>query len=177
MKQLFFIITLLTVGINLAYAESTLQFATTQTEFEQALTPKPTSKRQRNSLGNPKGIRAIQEDNPKVRALILFDFDSSTIKAESYSILREFANALQNGLSDAKIVIVGHTDDIGSETYNLGLSKRRAQSVKDFLISVYNLEATRLTINFYGEKQPIESNETELGRIKNRRVEFIRIGN
>ncbi|MDM8560681.1 OmpA family protein [Candidatus Parabeggiatoa sp. HSG14] len=174
MKKLIFIAFLLG-GFNFAYAETTLPFPTTEADIVQALTPKPTSKLQRKGLGS-KGIAAIREDNPKIGALILFDFDSAEIDSDSHPLLREFANALQGGLSDVKIAIAGHTDAIGTEAYNLDLSEHRAQSVKAFLVSAYNIAENRLTIKALGESQPIESNDTEEGRTKNRRVEFIRVG-
>ncbi|MCK5524141.1 MAG: OmpA family protein [Thiomargarita sp.] len=81
---------------------------------------------------------------------------------------------MQSGLSDAQIVIVGHTDDSGTEAYNLNLSEQRARSVKAFLVSASDIAENRLTIKAFGESQPIETNVTESGRMKNSRVEFIR---
>ncbi|EDN69994.1 conserved hypothetical protein, secreted [Beggiatoa sp. PS] len=172
------LITLLLASINLAYAETPLPFPTTADEIINALTPKPTYQRERKGfIRDDKGVKAIRADDPKVGALILFDFDSAVIKPESYPLLREFAKALQSGLVDAQIIIAGHTDNSGTETYNLNLSEQRSQSVKAFLISAYGIADTRLTIKAHGESQPIEPNETESGRMKNRRVEFIRIAN
>jgi outer membrane protein OmpA-like peptidoglycan-associated protein len=172
------LITLLLAGINLAYAETPLLFPTTADEIVNALTPKPTYQRDRKGFNrDDKGVKAIRADDPKVGALILFDFDSAEIKSESHPLLREFAKALQSGLADAQILIAGHTDEIGKEAYNLILSEQRAQSVKAFLVSAYGIADTRLTIKAYGESEPIETNATELGRKKNRRVEFIRMTN
>jgi len=172
------LITLLFVSINLAYAETPLLFPTTADEIINALTPKPTYQRERKGfIRDDKGMKAIREDNPKAGALILFDFDSAVIKPSSYPLLRELAKALQGGLADAQIIIAGHTDDKGKEAYNLKLSEQRAQSVKAFLVSAYDMDDTRLTIKAYGESQPIETNETKAGQMKNRRVEFIRIAN
>lgn len=152
-----------------AFAE--LPFATSQIEFEKALAIP--LERQRKGLG--KGVRGIRKDNPKVGALILFDFDSAIIKTESYSLLEEFAKALRGGLAEITIVINGHTDSDGTETYDLGLSLQRAEAVKEFLVAKYDIADKRLTIKAYGETKPIESNTTEYGKRKNRRVEFERI--
>ncbi len=96
------------------------------------------------------------------------------IKSESYSLLREFAKALQgNVLSNAKIEINGHTDSSGSDAYNLVLSKRRAKSVKDFLVLTYEIQANRLIIAAHGESQPLYPNNTK--HQDNRRVEFVRV--
>ena len=177
MKTLLFT-AILTVGFNLAYAETMLQFPTTEAEIVQALTPTPASKRQRKGFGgSPKGLRGIRDDNPKVGALILFDFNSAVIKSGSYALLREFAKALQDGLADARIVIAGHTDNTGTEAYNLDLSERRAQAVKDLLVSGYGITENRITIQAHGEIKPLESNSVESGRMKNRRVEFVRVVN
>jgi outer membrane protein OmpA-like peptidoglycan-associated protein len=166
---------LLLAGLNLAWADTPLQFPTTEADIIKALTPKPT--RQKKGFNAGKGLKAIKADQPKIGALIQFDFDSAVIKPESYSLLREFSNALQNALSAAKIEINGHTDNIGSISYNLDLSKRRAQAVKQYLVSVYGIAEHRLTIKANGKTQPIESNDTEQGRALNRRVEFIRMEN
>jgi outer membrane protein OmpA-like peptidoglycan-associated protein len=70
------------------------------------------------------------------------------------------------------IEIAGHTDAIGTEAYNLDLSKRRATSVMDYLVEKGKIDKARITIVFFGEDKPIGSNETKEGRKKNRRVEF-----
>jgi outer membrane protein OmpA-like peptidoglycan-associated protein len=129
-----------------------------------------------------RGLGGIADDEqaiaaaPKVGALILFDFDSDGIKIESLPLLQEFGKAFQSDhLKDAVLIIAGHTDNTGSDEYNLGLSRRRAEAVKTFLISQYRLPENQLLVKFYGENKPLESNETTEGRAKNRRVEFIRI--
>lgn len=169
-------INLLLLILNIdVYAGTTLNFPTTADDFIQQLTPKPANSRQAKGLGDSKGIESVEPDQPKVGALILFDFDSANIKSESYKLLNEFAKALKTGLKEAKFEIIGHTDNIGSETYNLGLSIRRAQAVKDFLVEGLDIETERLKITGYGETKPIDSNDTETGRTQNRRVEFLRL--
>jgi len=126
-------------------------------------------------LRDNKGAGGVVQDNPKVGALILFDFDSADIKPESYPLLREFATAFNGGLSGVKIAIAGHIDSVGNDGYNVDLSKRRAQSVKDFLTSAYGVEENNFIIQYFGESTPIQNNETEEGRTRNRRVEFIRM--
>ena len=172
-SKINFALLLIVLFSTTTYAESTLRFPTTAEEFIRYLTPKPTSTRQRKGLG--KGVESIESDNPKVGALILFDFDSSHIKTESYALLREFANALKTGLAGVNITIIGHTDSIGNKIYNLGLSIKRAEAVKHFLVNDLGVEETWLTTRGYGEIQPIATNETEEGRAKNRRVEFMRM--
>ncbi|MBD3307850.1 OmpA family protein [candidate division KSB3 bacterium] len=134
----------------------------------------------RSETGTLKGITdelvdddAALEDLPKVGALIHFDFDSATIKRESYPLLKEFATALQRRLEETVVIIAGHTDSVGREGYNLELSERRAAAVKEFLVLNSDINSGRLFLKAYGEQQPIASNLTDSGRALNRRVEFM----
>ena len=69
--------------------------------------------------------------------------------------------------------IVGHTDSDGNDSSNRDLSKRRAQSVKNALVSIYNIDESRLKVDGKGEAQPVADNNTPEGKAQNRRVEFI----
>ncbi|ABC44333.1 OmpA family protein [Salinibacter ruber] len=100
---------------------------------------------------------------------ILFDFDSSTLRAEARQNLTEFAESMQ-GFEDTKILVVGHTDAQGSEEYNQKLSDRRAESATRHLVD-RGVDPSRLTSVGRGETEPVASNETEEGRQQNRRVE------
>lgn len=120
-------------------------------------------------------INDLPANLPKAGALIQFEFDSDKIQSISYSLLKEYATALNGDLKDAVLLIAGHTDDKGTTAYNLGLSLRRAQAVREFLISAYSVEQKRLLIKGFGEDQPISTNQTDNGRALNRRVEFIRL--
>ena len=124
-----------------------------------------------------RGLRVIADSKlvPKAGALINFDFDSAKIRSDSYPLLDEFGKALKHGLNDASIIIAGHTDNIGSNEYNQELSEERAKSVKNYLLNHHGIDSKRITIKGYGETKPIASNDTDDGRLKNRRVEFIRI--
>ncbi|HEX4179012.1 MAG TPA: OmpA family protein, partial [Rhizomicrobium sp.] len=70
--------------------------------------------------------------------------------------------------------VEGHTDNIGGDTYNLDLSKRRAAAVKNALVTRYHITADRLSTNGYGSSRPVETNDTLEGRARNRRVELTR---
>lgn len=144
-----------------------LVFPSTANEIVKALKPSSTIQK--------KGLAAIASDipSPRVGAIIHFDFDSATIKPKSYSLLREYAIALKGGLASERIEIIGHTDSIGTEVYNLNLSKRRAQAVKDFLVFSHSIAANRLKIKGFGEFKPLVPNTTKAGMAKNRRVEFV----
>lgn len=100
---------------------------------------------------------------------ILFDVDQSTVKGQYRTELTELSRIL-NKYGDTNILLVGYTDSTGSEDYNLGLSKRRAASVADYLAS-QNVNRGRFTTEGYGEAQPVATNDTAAGRAQNRRVE------
>ena len=166
---------------------SSNEFQETREDFLNALGKKPPSTSRTKGL-QVKGLRTIKGpigvipdnydelvQNPTARSLILFDFDSDRVKRDSYPILRNLADVLKNDLIDVKLVVAGHTDSVGTDEYNMGLSKRRAQAVKEFLVSAYQIDVNRLIVRWFGERQPFTSNDTEAGRAKNRRVEFIRI--
>ncbi len=70
------------------------------------------------------------------------------------------------------VEVAGHTDSVGSDEYNMGLSDRRANSVKDYL-TAKGVKASRLSAHGYGESRPVASNDTDEGRAENRRVELI----
>ncbi len=102
---------------------------------------------------------------------ILFDFDKATLKRDVEFNLVKIATIL-NQFGEMNILIEGHTDAIGSDEYNLGLSKRRAQAVYDFLVS-QDVDAKRLSWEGYGESRPVADNDTDENRQKNRRVDLV----
>ncbi|HEX4895921.1 MAG TPA: OmpA family protein [Solimonas sp.] len=101
---------------------------------------------------------------------VKFEFDSDRLTPEAMEILNEVAGTLQ-AYPDVKVELQGHTDSLGSDAYNQGLSERRAIAVKTYL-SGREVAADRMTPAGYGESQPIDSNDTEEGRENNRRVEL-----
>ncbi len=101
---------------------------------------------------------------------IYFDFDKTTLKAESFAELDKVVEFLSQNPS-VEIEISGHTDDKGSDEYNLNLSQGRSEAVVNYIIN-QGIESYRLTARGYGEGKPIDTNETEEGRANNRRVEF-----
>jgi len=104
---------------------------------------------------------------------IYFDFNSDRIKPESAAVIAEIAALLKKN-PDWTLSIEGHTDNIGSDAYNLDLSKRRAAAVKAALVNDHGIDGNRLTTTGHGASMPKESNDTLAGRARNRRVELVR---
>lgn len=124
-----------------------------------------------------RGMEDIVDTNlaPKAGALIHFDFNSAIIPKDSFALLDNYASALKGALSEAKLQVGGHTDSIGDPDVNLALSRRRADAVRNYLIQEQGIASMRLTTAAFGATKPVESNDTPSGRLKNRRVEFVRI--
>jgi OOP family OmpA-OmpF porin len=104
---------------------------------------------------------------------ILFDTGKSDIKPESEKAISTVAAFLKEN-PDLNVFIVGHTDNVGDYAMNQKLSKARGESVKNYLVSKYNISATRLTGDGVGPLCPVTSNDTDEGRALNRRVEIVK---
>lgn len=100
---------------------------------------------------------------------LVFDVDSYSLREETKTNLTELSETLKK-YDDTNILIEGHTDNTGADTYNQKLSENRADAVEKFLVT-QGVKNSRLTTKGYGEGQPLDSNESEAGRQKNRRVE------
>ena len=101
---------------------------------------------------------------------ITFDFDSARLTTNAQRLM-ENAVAFLRSDTGARITIAGHTDDRGGDSYNLKLSRDRANEVRDYLVG-YGIDASRLQAVGYGETRPVASNADDAGRELNRRVEF-----
>lgn len=106
---------------------------------------------------------------------IYFDTEKFNVNAASQEKLNKLANIF-NEYPGTNILVEGHTDSQGSESYNLTLSKNRAQAVTNYLVN-NGVSQGRLTTNWYGEAQAKYDNTTEEGRAKNRRVEIAIVAN
>ena len=125
--------------------------------------PKPAPKPAPPPPPPPKVERTIILDN------VLFDFDKTAIKPDAAKILDRLVTFLKQN-TDKRVDLEGHTDSVGTDQYNQGLSERRAASVRDYVVKK-GVEGSRITARGYGEAKPIADNNTEQGRAKNRRVE------
>ena len=113
--------------------------------------------------------------SPNVDVQILFAFDSAEILPEARPALDELGKALSDPkLTGGTFLIAGHTDAKGSDAYNLGLSQRRAASVKAFLVETYHVDGGRLSVIGFGEEQ-LKNKEDPLAD-ENRRVQIVNTG-
>lgn len=102
---------------------------------------------------------------------VYFDTNKATLKPESDKALDEAGKILAKW-PQLRIEVAGHTDSMGDEAYNQGLSQRRAQAVLDYFLSKFSLKADRFSVKGYGESAPVADNGTPEGRAQNRRVEL-----
>jgi outer membrane protein OmpA-like peptidoglycan-associated protein len=119
---------------------------------------------------DPIQVALIEPDATIQLNNIFFAFDQSTLLPESFPELNRIVE-LMGDRPSLEVEIAGHADATGTEEYNMGLSERRANSVARYLKDK-GVVADRMTITFFGETKPIETNATLEGRRKNRRVEF-----
>ncbi len=118
----------------------------------------------------PIQVTSLKENATLVLNNIFFDFDMAILKPESFPELNRIVVVMKEK-SGMQIEIAGHTDDKGSEPYNLKLSERRARSVVKYLIDA-GITQSRISVVFFGESKPVAPNITVPNRKKNRRVEF-----
>lgn len=102
---------------------------------------------------------------------VLFEFDKATLKPGALRNLSPLITFLQED-PERKIVLEGHTDSVGSDSYNMELAQKRAESVRNFLIQS-GIASHRIAAHGLGKGYPVASNDTEAGRLQNRRVEII----
>jgi len=135
--------------------------------------------------GTPAGVAVDKDGCPKKEEVVAkpviiekgrqtlnvkFDFDKSTIKKGYYKDINDLAKVMKT-YPDLKVVIEGHTDNVGDAAYNKKLSRKRADAVKKYMVKKAGINAKRVTAKGFGEDKPIASNKTKKGRLKNRRVE------
>jgi len=119
--------------------------------------------------GTPKGAR-VDKFGCWVLEHVLFDFDKYNIKLQYYHLLDEVARVFKMN-PDLRVIIEGHTDNIGTAAYNMKLSFRRANAVKEYLIN-RGVAGDKMKVEGFGFTRPVASNATAEGRALNRRVQF-----
>ena len=126
------------------------------------------------AAGVPDTRQKIFTTGKYVTTGISFDFNSDRIKPISYPVLKQVADALKEEAA-ARIKIVGHTDSDGADKDNLDLSVRRAESVKQYLVKEFGIDASRMETTGKGESEPLKKELTAQDKANNRRVEFIKL--
>jgi len=106
----------------------------------------------------------------RVELDVKFDFNKSDVKENSQADIKSLADFMKQ-YPQTTTTVEGHTDAIGSDAYNQGLSERRANAVRDVLVNQHGIESARVSSVGYGESQPVADNDSESGRAINRRVE------
>ena len=128
----------------------------------------------RIAAGNTSIYEQLEENGSVALRGILFESGSAVIRPESTPQLREIGDVLRQH-RDLTLRIEGHTDNTGDTATNQTLSEERAVAVRAALIDRYGVDGARLTVQGFGESQPVDTNETPEGRQNNRRVELVRL--
>ena len=115
--------------------------------------------------------RAMTEREEFINEDIHFDFDRSYIRQSAQEILREKAEYMRKH-PEVSVLIEGHTDERGTDEYNLALGERRAESAKQYLVKL-GISGTRLETISYGEERPVDPGHNEEAWAKNRRAHFV----
>ena len=127
-----------------------------------------------NAASPPPALQALAK-MPNLTVEIQFDFDSDWIRPASWETIGVIADALHHPLLlSNKFIVIGHTDAKGKRAYNLKLSQRRADAVRDMLVSTFRIEPGRLVAVGLGEEQLQDQNNPNAG--VNRRVQLLNIG-
>ncbi|GAK53372.1 outer membrane protein [Candidatus Moduliflexus flocculans] len=159
------------------YGTATCYFYVTSASPQPVVNPYPSRQdyiqQQQQQFQQIPGIGVRREGERLIVTMpstILFDTDSYALRYEARRDLDQVANILMN-FPDTNITVAGHTDSVGSDSYNQRLSENRAQSVANYLVS-RGVPPYRIGSVGYGESMPIASNSTDSGRQRNRRVEL-----
>lgn len=129
------------------------------------------AKKMQEDLGGAVTVERVGEGiKLTFNSQLLFDFGEATIMKTNDGDLQQFAETLKQ-YPDTYVLIVGHTDNVGSDAFNQKLSKKRSAAVSNRLASL-GVSASRLKTQGKGETQPLVSNDTEANRAQNRRVEI-----
>jgi OmpA-OmpF porin, OOP family len=121
--------------------------------------------------------RGLQPGLATIALTVNFAFDSAEIQSQAIPNLESLGKALQSPqLAPYQIRIEGHTDSVGTAAYNRDLSQRRAESVKQYLTQHFDITPDHLVTAGKGEEEPISDNDSDTGRYKNRRAEFVNLG-
>ena len=152
---------------TLCWRDATWTPATAAANCDGWLAPKPAAAAAAKPAAAP--ASKVAQKKITLQADTLFDFDKSTLKSEGVATLGKIAQDIKKMKLEV-VIIVGYTDSVGSDAYNIALGQRRANAVKSFLTNDGGVEATRVYTESKGKADPVASNATAEGRAKNRRA-------
>jgi outer membrane protein OmpA-like peptidoglycan-associated protein len=158
-------------GESLVCYTGKVELPVAQAEPQEPIVQKPVEPKKEENQVEPKEEPAKVEEPLMVRARMHFDFNKANIKKEYIPLLKEVAKVLKEN-PNINLRIEGYTDDIGTEAYNQKLALKRAMAVKDFLVKE-GIKPERIQVVGFGKERYIAENTTPIGRLTNRRAEFI----
>jgi outer membrane protein OmpA-like peptidoglycan-associated protein len=144
-------------------------YAACHTDEAIAMAKEATAKAKALCPGKPVKVEKVID---RLTLRVNFEFNKSDIRESDIAELQKAVTFIRK-YPGAKVRLEGHTDSIGTDEYNKGLSERRAEAVKDYLVKEGAARASRISTVGYGESRPVASNDTEEGRAQNRRVEVL----
>lgn len=145
------------------------------TKIEKKTEPSPPIKSDDKKLPPPVVIKEVPKKvEERVEVTILFETDKTLVKPMYHDQLKKVADFMKANPT-ANATIEGHTDSIGSDKYNLNLSRKRSQSVKNYFVKKFGVDPNRIAVSWYGKSKPAADNKTEAGRKLNRRAITISI--
>ena len=146
-------------------------------DIAQALFPQEVSAPRTRGIGPPPTRPSMPTARPAVTLNVLFGSNSDAIPPASYAEIDKLGTLLSwPQYTDYRIQLEGHTDSQGSARKNQGLSEKRVQNIKAYLVQHFHIAPERILAVGYGESRPIASNDTPEGRSQNRRVEVVNVG-
>jgi outer membrane protein OmpA-like peptidoglycan-associated protein len=146
----------LTRGLSAATSQADPTAQAKETTFINSLRNRPSRSL---SLGEREEVAQLAANKPKIDLEIHFDYNSAAISKSSVQAVQELGKALANpSLKGSTFVVAGHTDAIGSEEYNQGLSERRADTIKRYLSEKYGINGSDLVTVGYGKTKPKDPN-------------------
>jgi outer membrane protein OmpA-like peptidoglycan-associated protein len=135
------------------------------------IAPKPVGENEITNVFGPALVAQPEIAGRFISFLLYFEHDSSKLTNESKKMFPEILMTIKDRKSN-EVYVVGHTDLVGTETYNIGLSSKRANRVRDLLVSS-GIKPGILVVSFYGKTRPLVATQNEVSEPRNRRVEVI----
>ncbi len=135
------------------------------------ITPKPVNENEINEVFGPALLAQPDPSNRFLLFILYFEHDTTKLTHESKSFFQEILENIKNRKSN-EVYVVGHTDLVGTEVYNMELSSKRARYIRDLLVSK-GIKPGVLFVSYYGKSRPLVPTENEVSEPRNRRVEVL----